>query len=256
MANKRTTQAAKPAKRSTVSVKNAARKKPIKRTVGKAVPAKTLQKEQPTPVSQARTSDRKAPALRFKKSYVILGLAALLLISLLYAARGLFVAATVNGKPISRIAVVQELERQSGKQTLDSVITKTLVQQEAEKKNITITDKQIDEEIKKIEDNLKQQGQELDQVLSLQGMTRESLREDVEIRKTIELLLGDKAKVSEKEVDDYIASNSANFPAETDPKQLKDSVTQQLQQQKLSEELQTWLAQIRQNAKINYIVNY
>jgi parvulin-like peptidyl-prolyl isomerase len=217
--------------------------------------AKPVQEVSESPVKRD-TTQRTTPALRFKKSYVILALAAVLLLGLLYAARGLFVAATVNGQPISRIALIQELERQSGKQTLDSLVTKSLILQEAKKKNVQITDQQIDEEIKKIDANLKQQGQNLEQVLSLQGLTRESLRDQVRIQKTVEALLGNDIKVTGREVDDYIASNSASLPADANPEELKTNITQQLRQQKLSERFQTWLAGLRQNAKINYIVNY
>ena len=90
----------------------------------------------------------------------------LLLAGLLYAFRSLFVAAMVNGQPISRVSLVRELEKQNGKQALNSLVTKTLIYQEARKQNVSVSDDEINGEMKKIEDNLQQQGQRLDQHLS------------------------------------------------------------------------------------------
>ena len=50
------------------------------------------------------------------------------------SSRGLFVVALVNGEPISRIEVIKALEKQGGKATLDSLVTKKLIAQEARSK--------------------------------------------------------------------------------------------------------------------------
>jgi foldase protein PrsA len=239
------------------TTKNTAPKKST-RTIKKssAKPAHATPVHEEAATISPRRVDNKAAGVRFKKSYAIILLAVLLLLAVLYALRGLLVAATVNGQPIYRLTIINELERQSGKQALDTMITKSLILQEAKKKNVSVSDQQIDQEIKKIEANLKQQGQSLEQVLSMQGLTRESLRDQVRIQKTVELLLGNQITVTDKEVDDYIASNSAQLPQTTDQKQLRTSISQELRQQKLSEKFQTWLANIRKNAKIDNIVTY
>src|SRR3989344_3454042 len=73
-----------------------------------------------------------------------------------YVYKGLFVAATVNGYPISRLAVVRELEKAAGKNTLDALINKKLVSDEAGKQYIKTNkvdvpngeDAQLNEQIK------------------------------------------------------------------------------------------------------------
>lgn len=196
------------------------------------------------------------PAFRLKKSIIISVLVIILIAALLYAGRSFFIAAMVNGHPITRFEIISELEKQSGQATLDNIVTKTLILQEAQKQNIIVTDEEIDQELKTIEDNLKQQGQNLDQVLALQGTSREALREDTRLRKSIEKMIGPEVVVTEQEVTDYIASNSAMLPEDMPEDQLKTSVEQQLRQQKLSEKFQTWLQNLKQNADVNYLVNY
>src|SRR3990167_8103091 len=47
--------------------------------------------------------------------------------ALAYRYKGLLVAATVNGSPISRFSVIEELEKKSGKATLDALIIQKLI---------------------------------------------------------------------------------------------------------------------------------
>ncbi len=64
---------------------------------------------------------------RTTKSFIVVfGVFAVLLV-LFNAFKGQFIAATVNGSSISRWSLIQELEKQSGKSTLDTMITKKLI---------------------------------------------------------------------------------------------------------------------------------
>jgi hypothetical protein len=56
--------------------------------------------------------------------------ALIIVLAVLYSARGLFVAATVNGSPIGRMSVVSQLEKASGQKLLDTLITKKLIAQD------------------------------------------------------------------------------------------------------------------------------
>src|SRR3989344_668284 len=75
--------------------------------------------------------------------YIVLAVFLLLLGSLLYLSKGLFIAAIVNGKPVSRMALIKNLEKTGGKQALDSLVTQELIKQEARKENITVGDEDI-----------------------------------------------------------------------------------------------------------------
>ena len=67
-----------------------------------------------------------------KKIFKYVGLT-VLVIALAYGFVKMFVAAYVNGRLISRLSVVRELEKQGGKKTLDALIIKSLIAQEAKK---------------------------------------------------------------------------------------------------------------------------
>jgi hypothetical protein len=209
-------------------------------------------------VESVETPEQKTPvnkAVRVRKSYFFMLLGAALLVIVIYLLRNLIVAATVNNHPISRLSVISELEKQGGKQALDSLITKSLIVQEAEKRNVEVSQKDIDGEMKKIQANLAAQGQNLDQVLQLQGMTKTQLTDQIKLQKMIEKMVKP-AQISDKEVTDYITANKESLPQDQDEAALKKNVKDRLQQQRLNDEAQKFLDSLRKNAKINYYVNY
>ncbi len=170
--------------------------------------------------------------------------------------KGLAVAAVVNGKPISRISVIKELEKQSGKSALESLIRKQLIDEEVRGKNISVSKEDVDQEMKKIEAQVALQGGTLNDVLQQQGMTESQLREQIEIQKKLEKLLGDKVSVSDAEVEAYIAKNKIELPKDKQPEEAKAGLKDQLKQQKFQQEAQQWIADLTSKAKIQYYVNY
>ncbi len=190
------------------------------------------------------------------KKIVIIGLAVLLIIFLFFFIKNWLIVATVNGKIISRFEVINALEKQSGKKTLDSIITSTLIIQEAQKRNINVTQTDIDNELKKIESNLTSQGTTLDQALQTQGMTRENLTEQIKLQLLLQKMVGGNITVSDKEIQDYINKNKDQIPPSIKADTLKQQVSQQIKQQKTQQKMQDFVQQLRQKAKINYFINY
>ncbi len=174
---------------------------------------------------------------------------------LAYIYKGSFIAVTVNGSPISRFAVIGKLEKTSGKQTLDSLITQKLIIGELDKEKITVTDDEINADIKKIEDQITAQGNTLAQALTAQGMTAADLRDQVSINLRIEKLLTDKIQVSNDEISQYIKDNKLTVPKGQEA-QYNDQIRSQLKSDKLSQAAQDWVNSIRSQASIHYFVNY
>lgn len=192
--------------------------------------------------------------LRQPKVFVPLVIVVLLILGFLL--KGLFVAALVNGQPILRLSVIEELEKQGGKQTLASLVNQTLILQEARRKNVEVAQKEIDAEAKKIEEDLKKQGQNLDTALLMQGLTRKDFLMQLKLRSLVEKLLADQIEVMDKEVADYIEKNKETLPTNLKEDEINKGVRNQLKQQKLATKSQEWLANLTKNAQINYLVNY
>lgn len=244
-----------------------ARKKTTKPTAAKSAPKKAPAKKTaksksvlsgtPTAIINGISlKDRLPKSLKLRKSHLIFILIIVIAAALLVRYRGVFVAAVVNGQPISRVEVVQEAEKQAGQQALQNIVRNTLIEQEAREKNITVSDQEINDEIKKVEDNLKEQGQELDQVLATQNLSREDLRKLIRLDKLVAKIVGDGIDVTDEEVSEYIETNREILPADQTDEELSTTVRENLRQQKLNEEVQAWLTELQAKAKIQYFVQY
>ncbi len=193
---------------------------------------------------------------KLKTPRVFITLIVIIIAGLLFYFRGLFVAAVVNGEPITRLSLTSQMEKKDGKQMLSTLVTQTLISQEAKKRKIDVSQQEIDADIKKIETGLTGQGQTLDQAMLAQGITREDLSKDIRIQKLVEKMFAKDVKVADSEVTDYIDKNQSSIPTNLTPDDVKKQVRQQLEQQKLSANFQTWLERAQREAKINYFVNY
>ena len=230
-------------------------KKTSSSTAKKSAPKTTSKSSTTTQASAAPAVEKKAP-VKIRKKYLIAALVFVVLGFLVYTFRSVFVAAVVNGYPVSRLEVVREAEKQNGKQVLNTVIRNTLIEQEAKKQHVTVSEKEVTDEIKKVEANLSKQGQKLDQVLAMQGMTKEDLRKLIRLDKLVGKMVGKDVKISDKEVDEYLEANKDSLPEDQDPAQLRKAVRTQLQQQQLNQKVRLWLDNLQSKAKIIYFVQY
>ena len=213
--------------------------------------------QQPEPGSaagEATQKPRRTVSLRLAVALiVILVLLGLVAIAVYY--KSMFIAATVDGKPISRLSVMRELEKQSGQQSLDSLINERLLNNEAKAKNIDVNQDELNQEIARVEDQLKQQNTTLEGELEAQNISRKDFERQVIIQKKAEKLLGDKIAVSEEEVQQYITNNQIEVPAGKD-EEVKTQIKDQLKGQKFGQEIATLLSDLRGKAKIKQYVEY
>lgn len=199
------------------------------------------------------TKNKRKFALKLKLSTIAQFLLIVALFALFYFKRELFIAAEVNGQTIKRLDLVRDLERTYGRQTLDTLITKALIEQEAKKLNIVVSDEEIDQEMELIRQQLSAQNTDLETVLTTQGISMEDLREQVKIQKIVEKAIQDKLNVTDEEIDQYVSSNPAYAEQEVTP-ELKDQIREALKQQKGSQAAQAWIADVKLNANIkNYL---
>lgn len=192
--------------------------------------------------------------LRKDKKTAVFLIAILLGGSAFYFLKDQLVVAMVNGRPISRLALIKKMEKQAGKSTLDILITETLILQEAKKQNVVVADEEVDQEIKKLEEDLAQQGQDLNQLLNLQGSTKDELKERMRIQKIVEKIVGQDIQVADEEMETYLEQNKEFIPEDTDLEEVKTSVKEQLKQEKLNEKVQSWIESLHDSANIKYFL--
>lgn len=236
------------------SVKKAVKKtvkKPLRKAVSKtAVKSAEIQSQLPTESMQNKLNKINLMPL----ATLLVGV--FIVTALFLYARKTLIVATINGQPLTRFEVIKALEKQGAKQVVDSLVSQTLLTQKAKQEKIEATTEEIASEIKKIEKQLKEQGSELNTVLATQGMTQKDLEEQIRLRLLLDKLLAGKTKVTDKEVSDYLEQNRDSYPEEMTDSELKKTIREQLENQKLSNAAQELLTKLKEEAKINYFINY
>jgi len=210
---------------------------------------KEIEKE--APVLKTVTKSKSLQEKIKKPSFFIPAIV-IILIVLLFLFRGQFVTAMVNGQPIFRYQYIKALEQQDGKTVLDGLVVNKLIGQEAAKKGVTISDPELRQDSKQIEDSIAKQGQSLDVLLAARGMTKSDFENQLKTQKLIEKMLGSQITVSDKDISDYMDQNKDSLPQGLSDNDLKNQIKQQIFQQKLGQKAQAWIQDLQQKARITY----
>jgi foldase protein PrsA len=109
------------------------------------------------------------------------------------------VVATVNGEKVTQGELYTNLKQQYGTDSLDQLINQKLVQQAADKKKVTISDKKMNAEIKKIKAQFADEAAFKDS-LKQYNMTLADLKTQLRTQLQLEGLLADKIKVTDAEI--------------------------------------------------------
>jgi foldase protein PrsA len=160
------------------------------------------------------------------------------------------IVATVNGKPITRLAYWQNLEKLDKKQTIKQMANEALVYQEAAKKNITVTQAEIDTEIASVEAQIKAQGQTLDAALAAEGLTKADLIKQVKIQKMVEKLANPVVNITQAEIDAYLTQNKSLLPTTYTKEQLQALAKTQLANDAKNTAIDAWFAALQKASTI------
>ncbi len=193
------------------------------------------------------------PGKSRRKIVIIVG-TIIVIAALLFYFRGAFVAAMVNGSFISRASLDRELEKASGKQILDGLVTKKLVEESV--KGINVSKEEVDAAKKTIEDQLQSQNMTLDSALKARGMSMQDFTNQITIQTKLQKLFADKVQVTPEEIAKFIKDSKLTVPKGSKPEDFNVQVAAQLKQQKFSQEVTKLVADLKAKAKITYFLNF
>lgn len=247
------------ARRSTTTSKTSV---PVKKTSSTKRTTKVTPDEQTVdmsmPMSIEEAPQSSARKIKLNRNLVLMIGGIILLAALLYYVKGWFVVAIVNGEPISRFQVIRELEARGGKQVLDNDIYIKLVHQEAEKRRVSISQKEKDEWFKQSEEDYAKQGKNLNDLLKQANFTKaDYIEQSFTVNKLLEkMVTGQVKNPTDKEVDEYIAKNKEQLPTDKSEADLKKYVKDGLKQMALNDKIQALQQELEKNAKVTYWVKY
>ncbi|MBI2330328.1 SurA N-terminal domain-containing protein, partial [Candidatus Daviesbacteria bacterium] len=166
-----------------------------------------------------------------KSFYIILIIAGVLLLAIYK--KSWFIAAIVNGSPITNLELQIRLNQQFRSQTLNQMVNEKIILSEAAKNSATATEAEVSKKISEIESSVGGV-QGLDALLSQQGQTRQSIRGQIKLQLTIEKLYATEATVSAEEASKFIETNKQFLQATDSAGQQKEAYDS-LKSQKLSQ---------------------
>lgn len=122
--------------------------------------------------------------------------------------------ATVNGADITKDQLYEKLVEAGGENTLSSLITTTLVEQEAKKANVgAVTDADINLEIEELQNQFGGEAA-LNSALDQSGMTLDDLKKQMPIQVQLRKILEPQITVTDEEIKTYYEDNKAAFDTE------------------------------------------
>ena len=165
--------------------------------------------------------------------------------------RGVVIAGSVNNHTITKWALNERLSTRYGQTAFDEIVTEQLIYQEAAKNGVTVSDKEIQDEVAA---NEKQFGgkQQLMDMAKQAGITNNSqLNDFFKLKLTIKKLQDKlfKAEVTTEEVKKYFDDNK-QFMTGKKFEDVQKDITDQLVQQKIQTQFTEWFGNIRKAAKI------
>jgi parvulin-like peptidyl-prolyl isomerase len=209
----------------------------------------------PVSEQQEQKVDKKTIRIKISKKTAIIIAVIIVVAALAYVYKGLFIAATVDGSPISRFSIISKLEKASGKSLLDSIISEKLIENEVKSKGIKVSDEEVEQEIAAIKTQLEAQSTTLEAALKTNSMTMEDLRKQIILGKQREKLVAGQITVTDEEVAQYVKDYSITIPKgeeEIAATQIRNAIISQ----KTNEIINTLLNTLKSQASIRYFVNY
>lgn len=205
-----------------------------------------------------RLDGSKLPKIRFNKTEfnkenllrIIFVLLTLMTIAFLgYRFKDKFIAGTVNNQPIFRFQLTSRLYSQYGKSVMENLIVEKLIDQEAKTRSVSISAKEMEGALAKIKTQL---GEETDYetFLASQGVKKADFERQLELELLVRKLLEKEISVSDEEAGKFITENRKSMTA-TNEADLVLEAKQNLQEQKFSDNLNSFIGDLVKKAKIS-----
>ena len=183
------------------------------------------------------------PSKRTYLAILILGI-----LALFFYNKSWFVAATVNGQPITAIELNQKLRQNFKTQTLNQMINEKIIEQEASKQGVAVSVDELNGKIAELEQSYG--GKEaFDMLLSQQGVTRDEFLKQLRLQLVLEKIYSKEIQPTEDEVKKFLDENQS-LPEATDEAKFRQLAENQLKQQKLSDTVSLKFQELRSQANI------
>lgn len=161
--------------------------------------------------------------------------------------------ASVNGEKVTKQQLYDEMVKSNGAQTLDTLISRKLIQLEAAKQNIVVSDDEIQAELQNYYDYYG--GEEsFNETLASSGFTLDEIKAEIADELKVRKILEPQITITDDEMKSYFEENKSQFSQdgqEATYEASKDKVREALLEQKLQSEYGTWIQSLYDQYTVN-----
>ena len=192
-------------------------------------------------------------AKQFIKGFLLMSFL-LAIILVLYLLLRVAVLGWADGRPVTRLEYYQRLESMYGQGLKQKLVTSLLLQSEAKKRQVSVSDEEVAERVKQTE-NYYGGKEQFEQSLAQSGQTREEYIKGTKELLLVDAIFGKEIKITDQELLEYAQKNKERLGGDetinllskegTESAQLKGQLTIQLKEQKISEAYQEWIKTVR-----------
>lgn len=191
-----------------------------------------------------RTFFKKINVVKLVIFILVVGLATLAVLVSRY-----LVIAWVDNKPITRLEYFQALDQKYGQGLKEQLIVERLVNEEALKRGVGVSNDEIEAEIKKVEEG--QGGKDnLNQILQVQGISQVEFYKLVRLQLLKQKMFEKDVKVTEEDIKKYLESQNQSSTIDD---QQKKEITNQLKLQKINNNFNNWLREALQGSRVKRV---
>lgn len=119
-------------------------------------------------------------------------------------------AAKVNGQKVTKQDLYDAMYAQGGEAALDNLITEKLIAQEADKKQVQITDADVDAELQKIKDGFPDE-QQFNDAMQQSGYTLDSLKKQIRTQVQLNKIFESQMDLSDAKQKEYFDKNQERY---------------------------------------------
>lgn len=187
-------------------------------------------------------------AVASNRQRLIMTVAALMLLGVLYLLYKFLVVAWVDGRPVTKITLYQQLEKRYGAEMKNQMIAEALIKSESQKRNVQVTAEEIESEYQKF--ILQYGGEEnINAALTAQGVNPADFKEQIRMQTMIKKMFSN-VQISDDEVKTYLEQNKEQYAEATDPAKLQADVRAELEQQKITTDFRSWLQESLKSSRV------
>lgn len=183
-----------------------------------------------------------------RKIFIILLIAGFLLLA--FYKKEWFVAATVNGQPITTLDLFIRLNQQFRTTAINRLVDEKIILDEARKANVAVSLEEIGNKLKELEKSVGG-AETLESLLSQQGQNKESIKQQIRLQLIVEKLYLNEATVSAAEVDEFLQTSRGMLEATESAAQRKEA-EEALRQQKVNQIFSQKFQELKQKADVKF----